>query len=169
MDGKLMGTTPTLNSEDKPIMTLACQLYERGAWAECFRLLLRLSASGIKTASLFYNQALCVLQANKVDKAIEYLEKALACFKSTKREQEKPTGLEEVILHLYQQQCAQAQYIFPMTEEEVTYLPTYARERVLRLLIDLCAQQNDGIRVKTLTASLAGKHFENVEKALLQI
>ena len=168
MDSKLIGSAPTLNNDDKTMMTLACELYERGAWAECFRLLLRLFASGIKTASLFINKALCLLQVNKLDKAIECLEKALTYLKTTKREQEKTTGFEEIILDLYQIQCKNANYIFPMREEEVEYLPTYARERILRLLIDLCAQQNDGARVKTLAASLPGKSFDNIAKALLQ-
>ena len=48
-------------------------------------------------------------------------------------------------------------------------MPAYARERILRLMIDLCAQLNDGARVRTLAASLQGKRFENVEKALRQI
>lgn len=168
MDSKLMGTTSTFQKDENEIMSLACDLYERGAWAESFRLLLRLSSAGAKSASLFYNEALCVWHAGNVDKAIEYLEKALVCLKSGKREQEKPTGEEQTILTLYQQQCAQAQYTFAMRQEEVEYLPTYARERILRLLIDLCAQQNDGARVRTLAASLPSKNFENINKALLQ-
>lgn len=47
-------------------------------------------------------------------------------------------------------------------------LPAYARERIIRLMIDLCAKQNDATRVKSLAASLPGKQFENVEKALIQ-
>lgn len=34
------------------------------------------------------------------------------------------------------------------------------------MLIDLCARQKDGARVRSLAASLAGKSFANLEKAL---
>lgn len=80
----------------------------------------------------------------------------------------KPSGDEDVLHVLYERQCGQAQYRFPMREEEALCLPDYARERILRLLIDLCAQQGDGARVRSLTASLRRKCFANVENALLQ-
>lgn len=165
----LMGTTPTLQKEEETVMSIACALYEQGAWAESFRLLLRLSAAGKRTAPLFYNEALCLEQAGQWEKAISCLEKALSCLKGEKKQQEKPCGEEETLEILRQKQRTQAKYRFPMREEEAIYLPAYARERILRLLIDLCARQNDGARVKALAASLPGKHFENVEKALLQI
>lgn len=149
-------------------MALACALYEQGAWAESFRLLLRLSAAGKRTAPLFYNQALCLEQAGQTEKAVACLENALACLKDGKREPETPFGEEETLRILYERQCAQARYRFPMREEEAACLPAYARERVLRLLIDLCARQKDGARVRSLAASLPGKRFENLEKALLE-
>ncbi|OUO44598.1 hypothetical protein [Flavonifractor sp. An306] len=165
----LIETAPTLQTEEETVMALACVLYEQGARAESFRLLLRLSAAGNRTAPLFYNQALCLEQAGQREKAISCLEKALSCLKSGKRELEKPSGEAEVLRILYERQCAQAQYRFPMREAEAVCLPAYARERILRLMIDLCAQLNDGARVRTLVASLQGKRFENVEKALRQI
>lgn len=164
----LIGTGPTFQQNEETMMDLACALYERGAWAESFRLLLRLSTMGKRTAPLFYNQALCLERAGQREKAISCLEKALSCLKGGKREQEKPTGEEEILCILYQQQCTQAQYQFPMREEEATCLPVYARERILRLLIDLCAQQNDRGKVRALAAFLSGTCFKNVEKALLQ-
>ncbi len=164
----MIGSTPVLQKETETIMALACSLYEQGAWAESFRLLLRLSAAGVRTAPLFYNKALCFEQAGQWEKAISCLEKALSCLKGGKGNPEKPSGEEEVLQILYEQQCAQAQYRFPMREEEAICLPAYARQRILRLMIDLCARQNDGARVKSLAASLSGNHFENVEKALLQ-
>lgn len=167
--GVLIKTDPASQKEEETAMTLACALYEQGAWAESFRLLLRLSAAGKRTAPLFYNKALCLERAGQCEEAISCLEKALSCLKGGKREWEKPSGEEEVLRILYDQQCAQAQYRFPMREEEAGCLPAYARERILRLMIDLCAQQKDGARVRTLAASLPGENrFENVEKALLQ-
>ena len=56
----LIETAPTLRAEEETVMALACVLYEQGARAESFRLLLRLSAAGNRTAPLFYNQALCL-------------------------------------------------------------------------------------------------------------
>ena len=50
--------------------------------------------------------------------------------------------------------------------EEAGLALACARERVLRVLIDLCARQKDGARVRSLAASLAGKSFANLEKAL---
>lgn len=164
----LIGTAPALQREEETLMALACTLYERGAWAESFRLLLRLSAAGRRTAPLFYNEALCLEQAGQREKAISCLAKALSYLKGDKKDPEKPSGEEETLKTLYEQQCAGAQYRFPMREEEAVCLPAYARERILRLMIDLCAQQNDGARVRALAASLSGKRFENVEKALLQ-
>ena len=116
-----------------------------------------------------YVQALCLEQAGQREEAISCLEKALSCLKSGKRELEKPSIEAEVLRILYERQCTQAQYRFPMREAEAVCLPAYARERILRLMIDLCAQLNDGARVRTLVASLQGKRFENVEKALRQI
>ncbi len=146
-------------------MALACVLYEQGAWAESFRLLLRLSAAGTRTAPLFYNQALCLEQAGQWEKAISCLEKALSLLKGGKSVWEQPTGEEEVLQILCEQQCARAEYRFPMQEEEAVCLPAYARERILRLMIDLCARQKDGARVRTLAASLPGNGFENVARA----
>lgn len=160
---------PTTQSQEKEMMDLACFLYEQGAWAESFRLLLRLAAAGIRTASLFYNQALCLEHAGDTNKAVSCLEKALFCLPREKRDTEKPSGEEDVLQNLYEQQCVSAVYCFPMREEECIYLPAYARERILRLMIDLGAQQNDGARVRALTASLPGKYFKNVENALLRI
>lgn len=169
VNGMLIGAAPTLQQKDEDtVMTLVCALCEAGAWAEGFRLLLRMSAAGKRTAPLFYNEALCLAQAGWPDKAISCLEKALACLKAGKTEPEKTSGEEEALRILYERQCAQARYIFPMRDEEAVRLPAYARERILRLMIDLCAQQNDGARVRSLAASLPGKRFENVEKALLQ-
>lgn len=59
----MIGNTPVLQKETETIMALACSLYEQGAWAESFRLLLRLSAAGVRTTPLFYNKALCFEQA----------------------------------------------------------------------------------------------------------
>lgn len=73
-----------------------------------------------------------------------------------KPEREKPSGEEETLRILYEKQCEQAGYRFPMREEAAACLPAYARERVLRVLIDLCARQKDGARVRSLAASLAG-------------
>lgn len=157
----LTGTAPALPENEETMTALACILYEQGAWAESFRLLLRLSAAGRKTAPLFYNQALCFEQAGQTDKA-------LSCLTREKREPQKTTGEEETMQILYGQQCDRGGYRFPMRDEEAVCLPAYARERIIRLMIDLCAKQNDGTRVKSLAASLLGKQFENVEKALLQ-
>lgn len=168
MDSMPNGAAPTLPAKEETVMALACTLYEQGAPAECFRLLQRLSASGARTAPLLYNTALCLELAGQPERAISCLEKALSCLKAGKKEQTKPSGEEEVLHVLHERQCRQAQYRFPMREEEAVCLPDYARERILRLLIDLCAQQDDGTRVRSLAASLRGKRFDNVEKALLQ-
>ncbi len=160
------GTAGGLSPEEETTMALACALYERGAWAESFRLLLRLSAAGKRTAPLLYNKALCLERAGRREEALSCLENALACLKSGKREWVKPSGEEAALQTLYEQQCAKAQYRFPMREEEAACLPDYARERVLRLMIDLYAQQKDGARVRGLAASLPGKHFDNLERAL---
>lgn len=106
------------------------------------------------------------VRAGQTEKAVACLEKALACLKVAKPEREKPSGEEETLRILYEKQCEQAGYRFPMREEEAACLPAYARERVLRVLIDLCARQKDGARVRSLAASLAGKSFANLEKAL---
>lgn len=164
----LTGTAPALPGNEETVAALACTLYEQGAWAESFRMLLCLSAAGRKTAPLFYNQALCFEQAGQTDKALSCLEKALSCLKREKREPQKPTGEEETMQILYGQQCTRGGYRFPMREEEALCVPAYARERIIRLMIDLCAKQNDATRVKSLAASLPGKQFENVEKALIQ-
>lgn len=166
MDGMLIGAAPTLPPEEK-VMALACILYEQGALAESFRLLQRLSASGKRTAPLLYNKALCLEQAGQREQAVSCLEKALSCLRGGKKERTKTSGEEEVLHVLQERQCGQARYRFPMREEEAVCLPDYARERILRLLIDLCAQQGDGARVRSLAASLPAGRFENVEKALL--
>lgn len=162
------GAASTLPHDEATVMTLACALYEQGAWAECLRLLLRLSAAGKRTAPLLYNTALCLERAGQEERALACLEKALACLRGGKREPSKPSGEEEALHILHERQCAQAEYRFPMQEEEAACLPDYARERILRLMIDLCARQHDGIRVRSLSASLPGKRFANVEKALEQ-
>lgn len=145
VNGMLIGAAQTFQQKDEETaMAIACALYEQGALAESLRLLLRLSAGGMRTAPLFYNEALCLAQAGRPDKAISCLEKALACLKCGKTEPEKAFGEEETLRILYERQCAQARYIFPMRDEEAVCLPAYARERILRLMIDLCAQQNDG-------------------------
>ena len=158
--------TAAVSPGEEAGLALACALYEQGAWAERYRLLLRLSAAGRRSAPLFYNQALCLEQAGQTEKAVACLEKALACLKVAKPEREKPSGEEETLRILYEKQCEQAGDRFPMREEEAACLPAYARERVLRVLIDLCARQKDGARVRSLAASLAGKSFANLEKAL---
>lgn len=164
----LTETAPAFPGNEETVTAFACTLYEQGAGAESLRLLLRLSAAGRKTAPLFYNQALCFEQAGQTEKAVSCLEKALSCLKKEKKEPQKTSGEEETLQILYGQQCSRAGYRFPMREEEAVFVPAYARERILRLMIDLCAKQNDGTRVKSLAASLPGKQFENVEKALLQ-
>lgn len=44
------GTVPVQPQNEETVLALACSLYEQGARAESFRLLLRLSALGVKTA-----------------------------------------------------------------------------------------------------------------------
>ena len=166
MTGMLTGTAPTSRMEEETVMALACTLYERGARAESFRLLRRLSASGKRTAPLLYNMALCLEEAGQGEQAVSCLEKALSCLSGGKRER-LPTGDEEALRILYERQCGQAEYRFPMRAEEAACLPDYARERILRLLIDLCARRNDGARGRSLAASLPGRRFDNVEKALM--
>lgn len=166
MAGMLFGASPPRQTEADAMMALVCVLYEQGARAECFRLLRRLSAAGIRTASLLYNEALCLAQAGQLERALSCLEKALSCLRGGQRGQAALSGEEEVLRTLDEQQCEQAGYRFPMREEEAACLPAYARERILRLMIDLCAQLNDGVRVRSLAASLPGRRFDNVEKAL---
>lgn len=166
MDGMSIGAAQPLPPEEN-VMALACTLYEQGALAESFRLLQRLSASGKRTAPLLYNKALCLERAGQREQAISCLEKALSCLRGGKKEQMRPSGEEDVLRLLQEQQCAQARYRFPMRAEEAACLPDYARERILRLLIDLRAQENDGLRVRSLAASLPSGCFENVENALL--
>lgn len=168
MASMMQGTAPTLPAEDAGVMALVCTLYEQGARAECLRLLLRLSAVGKRTAPLLYNMALCLEQAGQEERALTCLEKALACLRGGKKPPAGPPGEEDALRILHEQQCAQARYRFPMREEEAVSLPEYARERILRLMIDLCARRHDGARVRSLSASLPGKRFDNVEKALEQ-
>lgn len=167
MDGRLIGASPPHAPTDEAAMALACALYEQGACAECFRVLLRLSTAGRRTAPLWYNMALCLEDAGQQERAFSCLEKALSGLKG-ERAPTQPPGEAEVLRILHEQQCGQARYRFPMREDEASCLPDYARERILRLMIDLCAQRNDGSRVRSLAASLAGNHFDNVEKALRQ-
>lgn len=79
----------------------------------------------------------------------------------------RPSGEKASLRFLHEQQCEQAGYRFPWREEEAACLPDYARERILRLMLDLCAQRHDGTRARGLTASLPANHFTNVEDALL--
>lgn len=158
----------TLQTEASTEMTLACTLYEQGARAECLRLLLRMSATGKQSAPLLYNTALCLEQAGQREQALSCLEKALSRLRGSRGEQLRISGAEEALDILRECQCERAEYRFPMRMEEAACLPDYARERILRLMIDICAQLGDGTRVRSLAASLSGKHFANVEKALRQ-
>lgn len=168
MASMMQGTAPTLPAEDAGVMALVCTLYEQGARAECLRLLLRLSAAGKRTAPLLYNMALCLDQAGQTERALSCLENALSSLRVGRRERRKPTGDEEALRILYECQCARAGYRFPMRMEEAACLPDYARERILRLMITLCARLGDAARVRSLAASLPGKHFDDVEKALAE-
>lgn len=62
--------TAAVSPGEEAGLALACALYEQGAWAESYRLLLRLSAAGRRSAPLFYNQALCLEQAGQTEKAV---------------------------------------------------------------------------------------------------
>ena len=62
------GAAPALPAKQEAMMALACTLYEQGAPAECFRLLQRLSASGVRTAPLLYNTALCLEEAGQPER-----------------------------------------------------------------------------------------------------
>lgn len=84
MNGMPIGADPTLQENEETVMALVCTLYEQGALAECFRLLLRLSAAGTRTAPLLYNEALCLERAGQRERAISCLEKALSCLKGGK-------------------------------------------------------------------------------------
>lgn len=168
MDDMSIGAAPAEHTDEGAIMSLACTLYEQGAWAETFRLLRRLSASGERSAPLLYNMALCLDQAGQTERALSCLEKALSSLRGGRRERRKPTGDEETLRILYECQCARAGYCFPMRMEEAACLPDYARERILRLMITLCARLGDAARVRSLAASLPGKHFDDVEKALTE-
>lgn len=54
VNGMLIGAAPRLQQKDEDtVMALVCALCEEGAWTEGFRLLLRLSAEGKRTAPLF--------------------------------------------------------------------------------------------------------------------
>lgn len=54
VNGMLIGAAPRLQQKDEDtVMALVCALCEEGAWAEGFRLLLRMSAAGKRTAPLF--------------------------------------------------------------------------------------------------------------------
>lgn len=135
----------------------------KGFYSHAFVLFSRLEQEGGKQPALFVNLALCHRRANEHDRAVAYLERALA--ELSKKPVPSRIVKSETFARL-QASETDREYLSPMEERLPEIFPELAKETVLRLLIDSLAELSDLGRAKAFAAALKHKNYPNVIAAL---
>lgn len=162
----LLGSNTKSASPARPEdFDLACRLYRDGAVWESYRLFAELEKAEPGAVANQVNLALCLMRAGQWQAALARLEKALALLKQQEA-QGQAAPEDDVHRLLLAQQAASNCYNCPMPADLAPRLPAYARQVILRLQVDACAELALWGRVQALGAALAGKGYANVEQAL---
>lgn len=143
--------------------SLACCLYQNGAYADAYRLFLALSKEKTHPIVLL-NLGLCYLSAQEWQYALNTFEKIPSLIK----QQHLGTVLPNDTTYgaLLSPSGKSDGYRMPLPETAADYAPEYALSTVQRLMIDCCVQLDLWDRVRSLAGPLRGKHYANVEQAL---
>lgn len=159
--GGLPGAPGKAGAEDRnKLYPLACELFRMGAIAEAYRIFKDLER---EHPAVLFNLALCHMAADQVERAMNYLDRALSL---AKRRQlgNRPTPNETYRLLAAREQLSD--YRVPMPEDAPQFAPEYAQDAIRRLLVDCCAELGLWDRVRTLAEALKPRRYANVEQAL---
>lgn len=165
----LLGSIPKLDGvgDFSSRFELGCQLLERGAHADAYRLFSELYREKGQHPAALYNLALCHLAAGEWEPCLRLLERAMAQLR--KGQGEAAPLLNTTGRALSRRQAAGRSYLFPMPETAPDLAPGYARECVLRLLVDACSACSMWEQLQALAQQLPHEEYSNVQAALRQL
>ncbi|WP_338102035.1 hypothetical protein [Methanolapillus millepedarum] len=145
------------------------QLLSHSEFADAFLIFSNISEKTEDVAALF-NLALCEKNAGDDQKAILTLEKALNLAKKIQSPEIDAAFSSAVLSKNYaalsQKEKESAAYLSPMPQEYPRLFSKSAKEKITRVLIDVCLKCELWDKIIILSASLQGKGYINVEKAL---
>ncbi|WP_338100320.1 hypothetical protein [Methanolapillus africanus] len=145
------------------------QLLSNSEFADAFLIFANISEKTEEPAA-FFNLALCEMEAGDDQKAILTLEKALAAIKKTQTPDNDAAFSSGILSKNYaalsQKEKESAAYLSPMPQEYPRLLSKSAKEKIMRVLIDACFRCELWDKIIILSASVQGKGYTNVEKAL---
>lgn len=161
----LLGSIPKVDSlgDFSGRFELGCRLLERGAHADAYLLFSALQGEQERHPAVLFNLCLCHVAAGEWEPCPKLLEQALGALK---KNLVSGTPKNATYRALMERQAAGRGYLFPLPESAPALAPEYARECVLRLLVDACAALGMWEQVRRLAAQLEPKGYVNVTKAL---
>jgi tetratricopeptide (TPR) repeat protein len=138
----------------------AYTLLEQGRKAEAFFLLVPFEQTQAGGPALQFNLALCYAGADKKEKALERLERALEGMK--KFQILPPSGRQEIYMSLRKKEIEDTVYSRPMQNDYPSCCPSEAREDIIMTLMDMYLKCGLPEKANALSASLAGDQFSSM-------
>lgn len=149
--------------DQKVLFSLACQLFQTGAFSEAYRLFSDLKTAQKDNPAWLVNMSLCLMQAEQWETAISQLDQALRLMK--KQPSEPGFKPDETARRLMELEQKNNSYLSPLPDSAPQLASEYTRVVIRRLLIDCCAAVGQTERVQLLAGALQSRHYQNVEQA----
>lgn len=151
-------------SELKERFTTANGLFVSGSVADSYMIFKELLTT--KEPSVYVNVALCQMKVGAFNDALQNLDAALSMLNKTTQD---PLRTDETYSKLIRLQAATDGHLEPMKLDLPSQYPKIAEEIILRIIADVCAETGNRERVERIAASLSGKGYSNIERALAKV
>lgn len=159
------GGAPLANSTNpKEKFTTAYGLFTAGYIADSYMIFKELINN--KHPAVHFNLALCQVNVGEYGEAVQNLEKAQSFLKNSGPERPKA---DETYSKLMRLQAENDSQLYPMKFELPILYPKITEDTILRLMADAYAEIGDNGKVENIAASLSGKGYANVERALQKV
>lgn len=163
----LMNEHKVKSADWEAAFSLACQLFQTGAFSEACRLFSELQNGQPENPAGLINLSLCLMRAEQWEAAAGNLDQALRLMK--KCPSVSVSALDETRGRLMELEQRNDSYLMPLPESAPRLAPEHTRIVIRRLLIDCCARLGQTERVQRLAGALQSRHYQNVEQAVQRV
>lgn len=160
--GFLSGNSVSKNTENNDgLFAIGVAALEGGRLAQCYECFY-----GIKNAAAKFNLALCLMKAGDAGKALTELNQALSEMNRRMPETLSSDRKIDIPEMIEKYEADSDGYMAPMLQDEPELFAYGSRQRMLRLKADLLFALDRTEELASVTASLSGKHYRNIEEII---
>lgn len=163
--GFLSGNSVSKNTENSDaLFAIGIAALESGRLAQCYECFY-----GIKNTAARFNLALCYMKAGDAGKALTELNQALSDMNRRMPETLSSNSKTDIPEALERYEADSDGYLAPMLSDEPELFAYASKQRMLRLKADLLFALDRTQELDSVTASLSGKHYKNIEEIIQKL